>query len=105
MRSAALGLILAAANPKNLALALGAAIALAEANVSSAVTARTAVLFVAIGTAGVTLPLAITLAAPEHAHLVLARFRAWLLRYDAVILTALGVVIGAKFLFDGITDL
>lgn len=49
IRSGVLGLILAAANPKNLALALGAAIALAEADVSSAVTARTAALFVVSG--------------------------------------------------------
>lgn len=104
-RSAALGLVLAAANPKNLALALGAAIALAESNVSSAVTARTAVLFILIGTAGVALPLAIYVATPDRARSALARFRAWLIRYDAVVLTALGILIGAKFLFDGAGDL
>jgi threonine/homoserine/homoserine lactone efflux protein len=105
IRSAALGLLLSAANPKNLALALAAAIALAEADVSSAVTARTAALFVLIGTAGVALPLAISLAAPERARLVLGRLRGWLIRYDAVVLTVLGIVIGAKFFVDGVEDL
>jgi threonine/homoserine/homoserine lactone efflux protein len=104
-RSAALGLVLAAANPKNLALALGAAIALAEAGVSSSVTARTAVLFVLIGTTGVALPVGISLATPERARSLLDSLRVWLIRYDAVVLVALGLVIGTKFLFDGVSDL
>ena len=104
-RSAVLGVALAAANPKNVALALGAAIALAEADVSSAVTARTAVLFVVIGAVGVALPVVISLVAPRRARFILRAFRAWLIRYDAVVLTILGIVIGAKFLVDGFRDL
>lgn len=105
LRSAALGVALSAANPKNLALALGAAIALAEADISSALTARTAALFILIGTAGVAVPVAISFVAPERSGSVLGRFRAWLVRYDSVILTILGAAIGAKFVFDGISDL
>jgi threonine/homoserine/homoserine lactone efflux protein len=104
-RSAALGLVLSAANPKNLALALGAAIALAEADVGSALTARTAALFILIGTAGVAVPVAISIVAPKRTDSVLGRFRTWLVRYDSVILTILGVTVGAKFVFDGLTDL
>ena len=105
LRSAALGVVLSAANPKNLALALGAAIALAEADLSSGLTTRTAALYILIGTAGVAVPVAISLVAPAWSGSVLGRFRAWLVRDDAMVLTVLGLVIGAKFVFDGLTDL
>lgn len=104
-RSAGLGLALAAANPKNLGLVLAAAIALAEANATSGGTAAAATLFVMIGTAGVAVPLALTLAAPGRSHAALASFRGWLVRYDAVVLTVVGAAIGAKLLYDGLTTL
>lgn len=104
-RSAGLGLALAAANPKNLGLVLAAAIALAEANATTGGTAAAATLFVMIGTAGVAVPLALTLAAPGRSHAALASFRGWLVRYDAVVLTVVGAAIGAKLVFDGLTTL
>lgn len=104
-RSAGLGLVLAAANPKNLGLALAAAIAIAEANASSAATAAAATLFVAIGTAGVAVPLALSAAAPGRSRVALASFRGWLLRYDAVVLTLLGLAVGAKLVYDGFSAL
>jgi threonine/homoserine/homoserine lactone efflux protein len=104
-RSAGLGLLLAGANPKNLGLALAAAIALAEANASSAATARTAVLFVIIGTVGVALPLALVAAVPGRSRAALHTFRGWLLEYDALVLTVLGTAVGAKLFYDGFAAL
>ena len=104
-RSAGLGLFLAAANPKNVGLALAAAIALAQANASSAATAGAAALFVAIGTAGVAIPLALSTAAPGRTRPALRSIRRWLLEYDAVVLTMLGVAIGAKLFYDGFSAL
>jgi threonine/homoserine/homoserine lactone efflux protein len=104
-RSAGLGLVLAGANPKILALALAAAIALAEADAGSGTTAGTAVLFVVIGTVGVAVPLLLTAAAPGRSLRALRRLRAWLLEYDAPVLTILGVVIGAKLFYDGLVAL
>lgn len=43
--------------------------------------------------------------APERAGAILRRIRAWLARYDAVVLTALGLVIGTKFVYDGVASL
>ena len=104
-RSAGLGLVLAAANPKNLALVLAAAIAIAQTNASSAATAAVAAAFVFVATAGVSVPLALAMVAPERASAALASVRGWLLRYDAVVLTILGTVIGAKLVYEGFTAL
>jgi threonine/homoserine/homoserine lactone efflux protein len=102
-RSAALGLVLSAANPKTLGIALAAAIALAEAHVGSSAAVAAALLFGVIGTTGVAVPLAVSVAAPSRSRTALRRCRAWLLAYDAIILTPLGIAIGAKLLFDGLT--
>jgi hypothetical protein len=104
-RSAGLGAVLSGANPKNLALALGAAIALAEADLGGARTTASVVLFVAMGTVGIALPLMIYLLAPERSSAVLGRFRAWLGHHDAALLTLLGLAIGAKFVYDGLSAL
>ena len=58
-----------------------------------------------IGTAGVAVPLALTLAAPDRSHAALTSFRGWLVRYDAVVLTVVGAAIGAKLVYDGLTML
>lgn len=104
-RSAGLGAVLSGANPKNLALALGAAIALAEADLGEARTTASVVLFVAIGTAGIALPLVIYLLTPERSGALFGRFRAWLSRHNAAVLTLLGLAIGAKFVYDGLSAL
>ena len=104
-RSAGLGLVLAAANPKNLAIALAAAIALAEANVSGGATVAAALGFAAIGTLGVAVPLAFSAAVPARSGAALRRFRRWLLDYDAVVLTLVGLAIGAKLAYDGFSAL
>jgi hypothetical protein len=104
-RTAALGAALSGANPKTLALALAAAIAITEADLSNAEAAATVLLFVTVGTAGVALPLAAYLLLPARSAQLLARLRAWLVRHDAPVLTILGVVIGAKFIYDALSAL
>lgn len=104
-RSAGLGLVLAAANPKNLAIALAAAIALADANVSGEATVAAALGFTAVGTLGVAVPLAFSAAVPARSGAALRRFRRWLLDYDAVVLTLVGLAIGAKLAYDGFSAL
>ena len=62
-RSAGLGVVLSSANPKVIALALGAALALGESGANVLVTAEAVIAFVAIGATGVAVPLAVYLAA------------------------------------------
>jgi Sap, sulfolipid-1-addressing protein len=104
-RSTGLGLLLSAANPKVIALALGAALALAETKASSATTVQAVVLFTAIGVVGVALPLALRVLFPRRAALLLARLRAWLGKHETAILVPLGLVIGAVFLQGGVASL
>ena len=63
-RSAGLGFLLAAANPKVIALALGSALSLAEEDANAGSQLQTIVLFSAIGVVGVALPLALYLLFP-----------------------------------------
>jgi hypothetical protein len=104
-RSAGLGLLLSAANPKVVALALGAALALAETKANSATTIQAVLLFTAIGVVGVAVPLALRALFPRQAALLLARLKAWLGKHETAILVPLGLVIGAVFLQGGLASL
>ena len=101
-RSAGLGIVLSGANPKIVALSLGAALAVAEsgANAASAVAGYTAV-----GAVGVLVPLAVYLASPARAQSTLRRMRAWLGRHEATVLGVLGLLLGALFIRDGVAGL
>jgi len=100
--SARMGMVLSGANPKVLALSLGAAVALAESDPAPALTASTVVLFVAIGAAGVLIPFAVYLVFPSRVAPVLSALRAWLVRYEAPVLFVLSVAIGATFVTSGV---
>jgi hypothetical protein len=102
LRFAAVGVVLSAANPKVVALSLGAALALANADTSTAGTAWTVGLFAAIAAVGVVAPLAIYLVVPARAGRLLGRLRAWLVGREAAVLTALGLLIGTLFVVDGV---
>jgi Sap, sulfolipid-1-addressing protein len=80
--TATLGLVLAGANPKVWALSLG--------------------VLVAIGSAGVLVPLAVYAAAPDRARPPLMRFRAWLGRHETGVLLGVGLLIGVLFLREGV---
>lgn len=104
-RSGGLGVVLSGANPKIAALSLGAALSLAETDASATTTAVSAVLFTAIGAAGVAAPLAVHLAVPGRTERGLLRCRAWLVRHETTVLVVLGLVIGALFLREGVAVL
>jgi hypothetical protein len=100
--AAGLGIVFASANPKNLALALGATISLAEADATVGSTVEAIALFVVVGTAGVVLPLAAHMAFPTRSRPILTRARMFVERHEFVVLVMLGLVIGAFFLVDGL---
>jgi hypothetical protein len=104
-RSTALGVLLSAANPKVVALALGAALALAKTGANTATTTLAVALFTAIGVLGIALPVALRALFPRRAALLLARLRAWLGKHETAILVPLGLLIGAVFLRDGVASM
>jgi len=104
-RAAALGVALSAANPKNLALALGGALALARAGVTGAEAVPALAAYTAIAAPGVLLPLAAYEAFPAQSRHTLERLRRFVIRHDRTVLLVLALAIGAKLLLDGIRAL
>jgi Sap-like sulfolipid-1-addressing protein len=101
-RSGGLGIVVSGANPKVVALALGAALALGEAGASAPRSAAALGLFAWIGTLGVALPVGVRVAAPARTDHTLQRMRVGLTRHDNTILGALALVLGLIFVVDGV---
>jgi threonine/homoserine/homoserine lactone efflux protein len=100
-----LGVGLAAANPKNLVLAVGGAAAIAETGISSGQQAIAFVVFALIATLGVGIPVVIYFAMGERSEKVLASLKDWMSSHNDVIMIVLCLIIAAKLIGDGITGL
>jgi threonine/homoserine/homoserine lactone efflux protein len=96
------GLFLSAVNPKNLVLAVAAAAAIAQTQISGAQQAVAYAVFVLIGTIGVAVPVVIYFALGDRAPALLASLKAWMGRHNAAIMSVLCLVIGAKLIGDGV---
>ena len=102
VRSVGLGVVLAGANPKVLALSLGAALALARAAAGTSTRAEGVVALSVVGAVGVLAPLAVFLVWPTRAGPGLRQFRAWLGRHETAALVAVGFVVGELFVRDAV---
>jgi threonine/homoserine/homoserine lactone efflux protein len=94
-RAAGLGALVSAANPKVLALALGAALVANGGTTASA--AKGAAIFTAIGALAVLVPLAAYVVLPARSRPALLGARNWIARHERPVLTALAVTIGTTF--------
>lgn len=99
------GAVLAGANPKNLLLAVGAAVAIAQTEIAGGEQAVAYAVFALIGTVGVAAPVVIYFALGDRAGPILDRLKSWLSHNNAVIMAVLCLVIGAKLIGDGIAGL
>lgn len=102
-KAAGLALLLSAVNPKNLLLTVGAAAAIAQTGVPAGEQALALTVFVAIGTIGPGVPVAIYLALGERSKQLLDGLRVWMSHNNAAIMTVLCLIIGAKLIGDGIS--
>lgn len=102
-KAAGLALLLSAVNPKNLLLTVGAAAAIAQTGVPAGEQALALAVFVAIGTIGPGVPVAIYLALGERSKRLLDGLRVWMSHNNAAIMTVLCLIIGAKLIGDGIS--
>jgi threonine/homoserine/homoserine lactone efflux protein len=105
VKSAGLGVLLSAANPKNLLITVGAAAAIAQTGTSAGGEAVALAVFVVLGTVGPGLPLAIYLALGARSRTVLEGLRTWMAAHNTAIMAVLLVVIGLKLVGDGIAGL
>jgi threonine/homoserine/homoserine lactone efflux protein len=101
-KTAGAGVVLSAANPKNLVLAIGAAAAIAETDISVGQEIVAYAVFVLIGTVGVAAPVFMYFALGDRARPVLDGLHGWMGRNNAVIMAVLFLVIGAKLVGDAI---
>ncbi|MFF1798547.1 GAP family protein [Kitasatospora sp. NBC_01246] len=105
VRAAGLGAALVVANPKNLVLAVGGAVSIATSTASGGGKAGAAALMVVIGSLCTVVPLAVSRFGGDRSTRVLGEWKAWMAAHNAAIMIVLLVVLGAKYLGDGIAGL
>jgi threonine/homoserine/homoserine lactone efflux protein len=96
------GVVLSAANPKNLVLSAAAAAEIAELGLSNADEALAYAAFVLIGSIGVAAPVVVYFALGDRAGPVLDGLKTWMGRNNATIMAVLLLLIGAKLVGDAI---
>jgi hypothetical protein len=100
-----LAALLGGVNPKNLLLAVSAGASIAQTGISGADQAIAYAVFALIGTIGVGTPVVIYFALGERSATMLAALKDWMGRHNAVIMSVLCLVIGAKLIGDAIGGL
>jgi threonine/homoserine/homoserine lactone efflux protein len=100
-----MGVLLSALNPKNLALTIAAAAAIAQVGISTGEEIGTLAIFIMIGSLSILAPLAIYFALGDRATTILGELKDWMAANNATIMTVLLLVLGAKLLGDGIAGL
>ena len=104
-KSAGMGVLLSAINPKNLLLVVGAAAAIAQTGSSTIDQAVALAVFIVIATLGVGAPIAIYFLIGDCAAKILGELRHWMARENATIMAVICLIIGAKLIGDAITSL
>jgi threonine/homoserine/homoserine lactone efflux protein len=101
-KSLGLGVILSAANPKNLALTLAASASIAQAGLSTGASVIAVAVFVVIASITVVGPVLFFVFAPRVAVGPLDAIKQFMADHNAVIMFVVLLVLGAKLLGDGI---
>ena len=99
------GALLAGANPKNLLLAVGGAVAIAQTGIGGAQQAVAYLIFAVIATIGIGAPVGIYFALGQRSQDILGRLKYWMAQHNAVIMSVLCLIIGAKLIGDAISAL
>jgi threonine/homoserine/homoserine lactone efflux protein len=97
-----LGLLLSAANPKIVLLAAAAGVGIGAADLPPVRVVLVILLFTALASVTVTLPMVVHAVGGDRALAPLGRARAWLEANNAAVLAAVFVVIGAVLLVRGL---
>ncbi|MFM2078995.1 MAG: hypothetical protein RJA49_2885 [Actinomycetota bacterium] len=96
------GFIAAAANPKNLPLAVSAGATMAQIGATGGDAAVAIVLFVLVASASVAAPVVVYFFLGDRADGILAGWKTWLIANNATVMMVLFVVLGAKMLGAGL---
>lgn len=104
-RAFGLSALLAGVNPKNLALALAAALAIAQAGLSGAQPWIALAVFVLLASLSVAAPVLYYLIAGPSAEKTLSTWKAWLTANNGTVMFVLLLILGVKLLGDGLGGL
>jgi len=96
------GVLLGSVNPKNLLLVVSAGTTIATATSETNQQIIAVAVFTLIASLGVLVPFGIYLMAGERAAGLLDGIKAWMIAYNAVIMTILLAVLGVKMVGDGV---
>ena len=99
------GALLSGINPKNLALTLAAATAIAQTEIPGGEQAIALAVFVAVGSLTILAPVAIYFTMGARAKKILDGLKNWMAAHNAAIMTVLLLVLGAKLVGDAIAGL
>jgi hypothetical protein len=99
------GILLSAANPKNLALTAAAAASIAQTGLDSTDTALAALVFVVIGSLTVAGSVVFYLVDTDKASVALGSVKEFMSAHNAVIMMVILLILGVKILGDGLGGL
>lgn len=105
VRSFVFGVVLSGVNPKNLALTIAAAAAIAQTGISSGESAGALAVFILIGSLTILAPVAIYFAMGARATVILDELKTWMAAHNAAIMGVLLLVLGTKLIGDAIGGL
>ena len=94
-RSLAVGAGIGAGNPKNIAVAMGAAVAISTAGLPGVQQAVVILVYVVLASVGVAAPIVAVLALGDRSSAVLESWKTWLSRNNAVMLAVIYLLLGA----------
>jgi threonine/homoserine/homoserine lactone efflux protein len=104
-RSFGFGVLLSGVNPKNLALTIAAATAIAQTGISGGEAAGTLAVFIIVGSLSILAPVVIYFAMGVKATVILDELKTWMADNNAAIMSVLLLVLGAKLIGDAIGGL
>ena len=104
-KSAVVGLVVGAVNPKNIAMALGAALAVAGASLSTGDQAVVLIIYTFVAVLGVLAPLAVVLFMGDRSQGILDGWKTWLGQNNAVVMSVLFLVFAVVLIGQGISGL
>jgi threonine/homoserine/homoserine lactone efflux protein len=104
-KSAGAAIVLSALNPKNLLLIVAGMAAIAQTGIPAGQQIVALVVFTLIASVGVAAPVAIYFALGDRSADVLDRLKTWMAHNNAVIMSVLLLLLGAKLIGDAISGL
>ena len=102
-KAAGAGALLSGLNPKNLLLAVAAAVAIAQTGIGGGEQAGAYAVFVVVATLGVGTPVALSIALGERARERLDRLERWMSQHNAAIMSVVLLILGVKLIGDAVS--